>query len=239
MLDLVKKDFQVGKYYLLGLMLLIPFVISLGLIMMIEYFGGIELGIFVLLTVILCLLSSLVFINIDSSCRADELLLSLPIKRSVIVYSRYITSFLMAAFCLILIYLTCLIFDHIVMVQDQYLDIILNYHGIILISVFVSMVLLVVLPLFIKYGGGKGGGVAFLSIAFILLLPALSKLLLKAFKGGSSFDFSLLFRIANNLVIWLADLHQIVLYLLITGIIAGSLSISSRLSIRFYNKRNI
>lgn len=239
MLELVKKDFQIGKYYLLGLLLLIPFVISLGLIMMIKYFGGIEPGIFALLTVILCLLSSLIFINIDSSCRADELLMSLPIERSVIVYSRYITSFLMSVFCLLIIYLTCLIFSHIVMVQDQCLDIILDYHGIILISFLVSMVMLGVLPFFIKYGGGKGSGVAFFSIAFILLLPALSKLLMKALKGVISFDFNLFFRMVNNLVIWLADLHQLVLYLLITGIIAGSLSISSRLSIRFYNKRNI
>ncbi len=239
MFELVKKDFLIGKYYLLGLLLLIPFVSSLGLIMMIEYFGGIELGIFVLLTVILCLFSSLIFINIDASSRADELLLSLPIKRSVIVYSRYITSFLMAGFGLLLIYLTCLIFGHIVRVQDQYLDIILNYHGMILISVLVSMVLLAVLPLFIKYGGGKGSGVAFFSIAFILLLPALSKLIMKAFKGKISFDFSVLFRLVDTLVIWLADLSQLVLYLLLIGIIAVSLIISSRLSISFYKKRNI
>ena len=137
MLDLVKKDFQIGKYYLLGLVFLIPSVSAMGLIMMIKYFGGIVLGIFILLTIILCLISSLVFINIDSSCRADELLLSLPIKRSVIVFSRYITSFLMTVFCLSLIYLTCLVLNHVILLQDQYFDIILTFRGIILISVLI------------------------------------------------------------------------------------------------------
>ena len=101
------------------------------------------------------------------------------------------------------------------------------------------MILLAVLPVFIKYGGGKGSGVAFYSIILIFLLPAIAKLIMKALKGVISFDFSLLSGMLNKLVIWLVDLHQLVLYLLITGIIALSLHISSRLSIRFYNKRTI
>ena len=215
MIELVKKDFLIGRYYFVGLFFLITFVTSMGLVTMIEYLGGIMPGVLVLLTLILCLISSLLFINIDSSCRADELFLSLPIKRQVIVYSRYLTSFIMVFFCLLLIYITCLVFVYIFRVEDQHFDLILNYRGIVAIFFFISMILFTVFPLLFKYGAGKGGGIGFYCIAFILILPALSKLIMKALKGVFSFDFSFFSEWAKNMISWLNNLHLLVLYLLL------------------------
>jgi len=89
-----------------------------------------------------------------------------------------------------------------VIVPDDrcFFDIILNFRGITLIIVFVTMILLTVLPIFIKYGGGKGSGVAFFSIVVILLLPAIAKLIMNALNEVISFDFSLISSMINKLI---------------------------------------
>ncbi|MFC2128921.1 ABC-2 transporter permease, partial [Bacteroidota bacterium] len=214
MIHLIKKDFLIGRYSILSLVLLVPFVTSMAILSMIDYFDGIILGVFVILSIIMSIFCSLIFINIDTSNRGDELIKSLPIDKSIIVYSRFITSFFMEISCLLLIYLASLFFDRVINIEDQNLSLIINYRGIIIALFGISMILLTMLPFIFKYGGGKGSGMIFFSLMFIVLLPSLSKLLLDAFKDSISFNFDFITEKIKDILNYLSEVDPIFIYLI-------------------------
>lgn len=239
MISLIKKDFLTGRYSILALFLLVPFITSMEILSMVDYFDGIILGVFAILSIIMSIFCSLIFINIDITNRGDELLKSLPINKSIIIYARFITSFLLEISCLLLIYLTSLFFARVINIEDEYLELIINYRGIIIALFGISMILLTMLPLLFKFGSGKGGGIIYLVLLVILLLPSLSKLLIDLFKNRISFNFDFITEKIKAIINYLSEVNPILIYLCMAGILIFALIISVKLSVRFYKKRNI
>ena len=239
MFHLIKKDILIGRYYLLAMLLMVPFVTSMALLTMMDYFNGIVLGVFAILSIILSVFSSLMFINIDTVSRADELLKSLPVKKSTLVYSSFVSSFFMELLCIVLIYLTCLFFVYVIKSEDQYLSLIISYRGILIAIFGISMILLTILPFIFKYGGGKGGGIVFIGLIIVLLLPSLFNLLITALKDHIQFDFDVITNAITDLLRYLSNLHMLYIYLMIAGIFGITVFISIRLSVRFYKRRNL
>lgn len=61
----MKKDFMVCWMFIIGILLIIPFLTTIALLAMIEDFGGVVIPVFTLIIVGLCIASSFIFIGIS------------------------------------------------------------------------------------------------------------------------------------------------------------------------------
>jgi len=67
MFDLVKKDFIIGGIFLAVIAAVIPFLTMMSVVTMIDTFGGLVLGFFIPMIIVICVGSSFIFIGIDAT----------------------------------------------------------------------------------------------------------------------------------------------------------------------------
>ena len=97
MYRLIKKDISVGRYHILGMVLIFPFILSMAISTMVTRFGGVNPGIILLAIIILSSVYSLLILGNEGAGREEMLIASLPVSRFSLVLSRYVSAFLMAA----------------------------------------------------------------------------------------------------------------------------------------------
>lgn len=238
MFDLIKKNFMIGWLFLIGIVLLIPFISSIAIWAMLDDFGGLIVGIFTLLTIGICIGSAFLFIGIDSAHNAEKIFVSLPIERSKIIISHYFSSFLMIIFSLSIVIFSCLSSIYIFDKPDPAFDILLSTRGIIGMVVFLFFILCFMLPFVFKFGSGKGMMVAlFTQIGIALIWPIL-KFLFTAISGVFSFDLDFFNRLLQSTITWLLSLSVLKAYFLLFFIVVLVISLSISLSILFYKQRD-
>jgi hypothetical protein len=239
MLNLIKKDLFAGYLFLFGIVILAPFITWMEIWAMIDDFGGLILGIFTLITMILCIASAFIFMAVDASPNTDAIYASLPVKRSTIVAARYVTSYTMMFSCFFIIILMCLGSVYLFNKTDQAFNVLLSLRGIASMSLFLIFILSFILPFVFTFGAGKGFKVALiLQIALITLIPVI-KFIFNVLNGFFEFDIAFFSRFLKETLIWIIALPASQAYILIILLIIIVITISLTLSIRFYNRRDL
>lgn len=238
MLNLIKKDFSAGRYFLIGITLLIPIITTLSIWCMVEDFDGIIIGIFTILVFGLCVVSSFVFIGVDSAGQADVLCASLPIHRSTIVFARYVSSFMLTMGSYLLVILTCFISIHIFHLSDPAFDLILSTRGMTGMVSFMFLILSFIMPFVFKFGGSGINKALIVQIAIIVFIQ-LVKFLINLANGIWNFDIGFLKKLFNSILKWMIGLRAINAYLILFGFVCMVIYLSIVLSVRFYNRRDL
>ena len=239
MFSLIKKDFIAGRIFLLGIVIIIPIVTAMAIIAMSEHLRGLLVGVYSLLTFTLCIAYSFVYIGIDSAADADIIYAGLPVRKSTIVYARYVTSMLQATVNLGLAYLTCFITIKIINSSDPVFDTLLNIRTIISMNIFLLVILSIILPFVFKSGIGGGLTAAFIALIFLVLSGPAVKFVFHAIEGIWDFDITYFNRLINSFLKWIIGLKAMHAYTLIFSSVLIIIFVSLGLSVRLYKKRDL
>ena len=239
MIQLIKKDFIVGWMLLIGVILIIPFITLIAMWAMMDDFGGVIIGVFTFIVMILCIASSFIFMGVDSAFQAEMIYASLPIKRSKIVLARYLSSFMLTTGSFGLAVLSCFSMVYIFNETDPAFKIILSFRGIIAMLSFLFMILSFIFPFIFKFGPGKGVTAALITQISLMIAFPLAKFVLKALQGIFAFDFAFFNRMLHSAIKWIVGLSAFQAYLMIFGIVSLVILVSIGLSIRFYNRMDL
>jgi len=239
MFNLIKKDFIVGWMYLIGVVLIIPFITLIAMWAMMDDFGGVIIGVFTFIVMVLCIASSFIFLGVDSAYQAEMIYASLPIKRSRIVFACYLSSFILTAGSFGLAVFSCFSMVYIFNETDPAFNIILSFRGIIAMLSFLFMILSFIFPFIFKFGPGKGVTAALVTQISLIIAVPLIKFVLKALQGILAFDFAFFNRMLHSAIQWIVGLTAFQAYLLIFGIFSFVILFSIGLSVRFYNRMDL
>lgn len=239
MFDLVKKDFIIGRIFLAVIVLVIPFITVMSLLTMIDKFGGLVLGFFIPMIIVLCIGSSFIFIGIDAAYNADSIYSSLPVKKSKIVCARYFTSSIMVILSFALIVLTSLASLHLFHKTDPLLMLLFSIRGMTGTVLFMLMFLMYYLPFIFKFGSSKGMSVALITQICIILIVPIGKFALRAVQGILAFDLAFFSGLFDAIRKWVMGMRANETYLFILTLLVVSTFISIGLSARFYKNKDI
>jgi hypothetical protein len=239
MLRLIKKDFIAGWMFLIGVVLIIPFITSIAIFAMLDDFGGLIPGVFIFMVVMLCSASAFIFWGIDQTFNADMIYASLPIKRFIIVLARYSSAFILTIGSYSLALISCYVAVNIFGQYDPAFEIILSWRGILSLLVLLFLILAFIFPFIFRFGPGKGIAAAIVTQIGLTLLVPVTKFILNALKGIIHFDLAFFTRILHHSIRWLMHLEKFQVYLLLTGVFSTMLLISVSLSIRFFNRKDL
>jgi len=239
MLSLILKDFKTSWIFQIGIALLIPFLSSMAIFAMTDDFGGVIIGVFTVITVGLCIISSFLFITVDNLSDADMIYASLPIKRSKIVLSRYITSFIQVLISLSLVILAILSSIYIFNTYDPAFEKMLSLSGITTMIISLTMILSFIFPFIFKFGSGKGFYIAIISQIILLLLLPFVEFLQNALEGIITFDITLVLKMVKEAIQWLMSYPKIVAYIILFVIVSIIILSSIGLSVRFFNRKDL
>ena len=239
MFNLVKKDLKIGWIFLLVMTAVIPLMTLMSLVTMSEEFGGLVLGFFIPMIIILTMVSALIFIGIDEVYCADILYASLPLKRSKIVCARYFSSFLMTLLSLGLIVLTSLAVVHVMQKTDPLLKLFMNFRGIFATFLFLGLILIFILPFIFRFGTTKGLLAAISAQIGLFFIIQFFKFILKALRGIFSFDLAFLKGFFNSIGRWVTGLETDETYLLMFIGLIILILLSLGLSTRFFKNKDL
>ena len=239
MLNLIRKDFIAGWMFLIGVVILIPFITLIAMWAMMDDFGGVIIGVLTFVVMILCIASSFIFMGVDSAFQAEVIYASLPIKRSKIVFARYLSSFILTTGSFSLAVLSCFSMVYIFNETDPALNIILSFRGIIAMLSFLFMILSFIFPFIFKFGPGKGVTAALITQISLMIAVPVIKYVLKAMQGILEFDFAFFNRILHSAIKWIVGLTAFLAYLLIFGIVTFVILVSIALSVKFYSRMDL
>ena len=195
MFRLIKKDISVGRYHILGMVLIFPLILSMAIATMVTRFGGVTPGIILLVIIILSSVYSMLFLGNDGAGREEMLIASLPVSRFSLVLSRYVSAFLMAAAVLATALLTVYVNVVVFHVSDPVLALLLTPEVMLGLYAAVCITLSYMLPFLIRYGAED-------LVLRICILPVGLLILVQLFK-----QTALLFQEIWSLdVAWIAGL---------------------------------
>jgi len=239
MYKILYKDWLIGRGLLMGIFLLMPFLVSMALWVMLDDFGGIQIAPLSGIVSVLAIFFSFMLIMIDTSFQSENILISLPIERYKIVQARYISTFILVGFNLILAYLTIQMHYWLLGVQDPALPILLSFKGLLLFYSGLILMLAFIFPFMFKMGSGKGVIVALTIQVVLPLLKPIFGFLLGAFQGVFIFDVTDLIRILDVTIHWVREQSFLSIIILFSSAVILFTLFSLSLSIRFYSKRDI
>jgi len=239
MLNLIKKDFIVGWMLLIGVVLIIPFITLIAMWAMMDDFGGVIIGVFTFIVMILCIASSFIFMGVDSAFQAEMIYASLPIKRSKIVLARYLSSFILTTGSFGMAVLSCFSMVYMFNETDPAFNIILSFRGIVAMLSFLFMILSFIFPFIFKFGPGKGVTAALVTQISLMIAVPVIKFVLKALQGILAFDFAFFNRMLHTAIKWIVGLSAFQAYLVIFGIVTFVILVSIGLSVRFYSRMDL
>lgn len=239
MLNLIRKDFIAGWIFLIGVVILIPFITLIAMWAMMDDFGGVIIGVFTFIVMVLCIASSFIFLGVANVYKAEMIYASLPIKRSRIVFARYLSSFQLMGGSFSLAVLSCLSMVYIFNETDTAFNIILSFRGIISMLSLLFVVLSFIFPFIFKFGSGKGVTAALITQIGLMIAVPVVKFVINALQGILAFDFAFFNRMLHTAIKWIVGLSAFQAYLLLLGIVSFVILVSIGLSVRFYNRMDL
>lgn len=239
MFNLIKKDFIAGWMFLMGVVLIIPFITHIAMWAMMDDFGGVIIAVLTFIVMILCVASSFIFLGVDSAFNTEMIYASLPIKRSKIVLSRYTSSFMVTVGSFGLALLSCFSMVYIFNATDPAFQIILSFRGIVGMISILFISLSFIFPFIFKFGPGKGLTAAVIAQIILMVAVPVIRFALNALQGILDFDFAFFNRLLHSAITWIIGLTATQAYLLFIGIIGAVILTSIGLSVRFYNRMDL
>jgi len=239
MINLLRKDFRAGALYLLGIVLLLPIITILTIGTMIDVFGGIIMSYFIFIPAGLCIAASFLFIGIDSAYETDMTYASLPIKRSMIVYTRYISSFILALSSWILVIFTCYISMTYLNKIDRLLEMLISFRGFFVMAIFLLLVISFLQPFIFRFGTGKGIIAVMFFMFCLFLIFQIGRVLLRAINVVFKLDLSFIERFIQDILQWMFQLEAFEVYSWLAGIVLFVILMSVTISILLYNRRDL
>lgn len=236
MFDLVRKDLIIGAIFLPVIALFITFITYTALWAMMDDFGGIILGLFTLIVLILCVASSFLFIGIDNANKADMIYASLPIKKLTIVAARYFSSIMMVIVSIAFVESAILAARTFSGGFDPDFNLLCDWRW---ITGMLSMMVLIIcyyLPFVFIFGAGKGAMAAFIIQITLTVAVPVFKFIVKALAGIIAFDLEYFARIFRALLHWLSSLHNLQSCLMLAAFVVSIVMISCTLSVLFYKR---
>lgn len=230
---------MISRIFLFVISLVFPLLTVMAVVTMIERFGGLVLGFFIPMIMVLCVGSAFIFTAIDEACDANALFASLPIKKIKLVFARYLSSFLMVIFSFALIALTATISLHLIPNPDPVTMLFFSIRGMTGTVLFLLLFLTFYLPFVFKFGSGKGIAVALIAQIGIVLIVQIGKLALKAFQGIFAFDLAFIAGIFSAIRKWAIGLQTNEAYIFIIAVFIALTLISVALSTWFYKNKDI
>ncbi|MBN1999999.1 ABC-2 transporter permease [candidate division KSB1 bacterium] len=211
MLNLIKKDWEIGAIYLPVIIVLIPFVCLMVIWTMMDNLGF-HMGIFIVLATVLILVSSFLFVGINSASQSDALFVSLPVPRYKIVIARYTSTLMLLAGVWLLVIMTCFAAVNVFAKSPEEMIFLLKPAGLAGLFLLPFLIIAVILPFFFRFDPGKGF-IAFISfqIAFMLLVDIL-RYLQSVLKGSLHFDLFYLLSFIRDVLNWVLGLPAIIMY---------------------------
>jgi len=229
MLKLVEKDFKAGYLVLL----------FIGVTWIMYAMTAFLYNLMVPLAMVFAVGLSLVFPFLDSSFKAEVHIASLPLKRSDIVYARYLSSLIMVSMALIVTVITGKLLEAVLPFPGKGFEIILTFQGIAAFLSVVIMALSYLLPFIFRFGCGKGIGFAFVLITSVVIVITGYKLLIPFIHGEtiliSSFFQNILTQLQNMTIFsWRRGIQ---IFLIFISVFIAFISV--KLSVKFYSKRDL
>ncbi len=237
--NLIKKDF-ISNWQLVAVMFFyVPFLISIALWAMMDDFGGVAIWFITLLALVLCIASSLIFVLAGEHKKADIFYTSLPIGRVVIVFAKYISSFMMLLISYTLAVFSVWFVSAVSKQSDMSFGTLLDLEGIFTMFIFISIFLNYLLPYLIGFGVSKGFMISFfVTIALAFIKPILT--FLESLSSGIVIiDLSSLAELFRSLILYIKDLPEHYRYFTLAGMLIFSSSISLLISIKLFSKRDL
>lgn len=239
MLNLLYKDWIVGRGALLGIFFLLPFLTSMAIWVMVGDFGGIQLAVFTGIETVLILFLSFSLVIVDAGTQSENMLLSLPLQRSTYVFTRYISTFILVAINLLVAFFTVYFHRILFQLDDPALPIILNTKSLFLFYSGLLIMLAFIFPFMFKMGSGKGVVVAISIQLCIPLFKPFLKFLNNVFHGIYSFDVAELIQLFQSIARWISAQTNAEIIIFSMSILVSIIGISMVLSIFLYNRRDI
>lgn len=203
LLRLIKKDISVGRYHLLGMVLIFPFILSIAISTMVTRFGGVTPEIILLIIVMLSSIYSMLFLGNDRAGREEMLLASLPVSRFNLVLFKYVSAFLMAAATLATAFLTIFVNVAVFHVSDPVLELLLTPEVILGIYGAISIILSYMLPFLIRYPAGELGLRTCILPVGLLILVQLFKQTVLLFQEIWSLDVAWIAELIDAICDWI------------------------------------
>jgi len=239
MLNLIKKDITIAGIFMAVTAVVISFLTLMAVLTMLDNFGGLILGFYIPMVIILCGGASFLFMVIDEAFQADELYASLPIAKWKIIGARYISSSLMMLLSYCLIALVSYSAQLIEQKKDPILKLILSPEGMIGMILIMLLFLVYYFPFIIKFGLAKGMGIGLIALFCLFLIFPAGRFILKALRGVVHFDLSFFTTFFDAVRRWVTGLTGNETLLFMIAVFAGTTLLSLGLSIRFYKHKDI
>ncbi|MCF7859512.1 MAG: ABC-2 transporter permease [Candidatus Cloacimonetes bacterium] len=239
MIKLIKKDFISYWKFILIISGYIPFLVSIALWAMMDDFGGIWIGFFTTLSLALCIFGSLVFLINETHTNSEILYASLPVERSTIVMSKYVTAYILLCYSYILVILSTLFIFSVSGGNDKAFDLLLSIRGITMMFGFMIVVLSYILPFLLIFGMRKGAVINFIiSLLFVMLKPV-ADIIENLFKGIVELNFSFIEEYFQSAVLFVTKLSAADAYTILLGTLVIGVNLSMMASIKFYSSRDL
>jgi len=239
MRDLIKKDLLTSYIYLLIVPFVIPFLTMMAIWAMLDDFGGLVVGFFTFLAMGLCIASSLLVFGIDASQGAEVIYVSLPVKRSTIVYARYCFTYLISISAFFIVLLTCLAAVHVFRLWDPAFDLLLSVRGVWSMVYSLLLVLSFLLPFIFKFGPDKGLIVFLFTGVGMGILIIIFDSVFVALDGTVVLDIGLFHTMFDTLLRQIKSLKSTAVYSSMLLALIVIIGISSLLSVHFYRQRDL
>ncbi len=216
MYHLIKKDILMQKRAMkLSLLLMIFFTFTLSQLELVGYTVAV-----LAVTYQLALGAS----SLEDKNNSDKILISLPIKRNIIVLSKYVSVYVYAAYA-ILFYSLINAIGHMMHLP---LDFPLTLSGVMGAVVAVTLFSSISFPLLFKYGYLKSK-MANIIIFFVIIFGGTA--LFKFINAGENLALS------QKLTAFLSEMSNAGTFILLVGVLLVMISVSYAISLSFYNKR--
>jgi len=198
-----------------------------------------QYNLFTMVSILFTIGIPFIFIALDSLYKADIEYSSLPVKRSTIVYARYVSSSLSVIAGLILTIIIGFVFKQFFTAADKGFELLMTIRGLISFILIVTLPISYLLPFIFKFGFGKGLWVASSISMMIVILILIVKSISSFLKGYQLFNEAFFSKLLNEILEIIKILGKTGVLAVIFFIIGTLVLISIKLSVRFYSKRDL
>ncbi len=228
-LNLVKRDFAVSKFYLIVAVLVwILYGVQAFMFNMYAATG-------LLFTMFL----PSIFIIMDTFFKAEIQFCSFPVKRTTVVYARYISSLILIMSGLILTAFLGLIFDAFLSAEDKSFKILMTWPGIAGFLFSVILFISIIMPFIFRFGLVKGLVIFVSAVVSCILVITVIEYIISVNQGYVMFTKPYFRGITRLTAEYINSSGTLFLKIQSAAVLIAVPVLSVFLSKRFYNKRDL
>lgn len=229
MINLVKKDFIVSKFYLFA----VPGVWA------VHGLAAFGLNRYIPAGILLSIAMPSIFVVLEAFYKSDTLHCSLPVRRSTVVHARYFSSFIMVTVGLILTLIFGAVFHNLLPKAGEDFQTLMTLQGILGFLLLVVLFLSFLLPFIFRFELFKGLVVAVSTVIIIVAILWGVECLISIKQGYEILKVPAFKGVIGIIRGWLNVLGTAIVNILMVCLMAVTVLISVKLSARFYTRRDL